>query len=160
MANFYGIPGIEFISHGEWSDPEIVYENFSFNYWDVEDTLYGIFTEEFEPYDADEELFVSKETGELLSFEDWVKQEKGLVYDELDDIIYGTLNPNEITIDWLIDTDQEDALQQLYDNYMIDELHEYSVFNYHGTEDEKERLRDYYSGTYFSVDDFFSPIRL
>ena len=85
MGNFYGIPGIKFISHGEWSDPEVEYKGYTFNYWDVEDSLYDLFKQEFEPYEDD--LYVSKDTGEVLSFEDWLNQNKDLVYGELDDFV-------------------------------------------------------------------------
>lgn len=85
MGNFYGIPGVKYISHGEWSDPEVEYKGYTFNYWDVEDSLYDLFKQEFEPYEDD--LYVSKDTGEVLSFEDWLNQNKDLVYGELDDFV-------------------------------------------------------------------------
>lgn len=37
---FYGIYGIEFIYHGDWSDPELIWHKKSFNYYDVETPLY------------------------------------------------------------------------------------------------------------------------
>lgn len=46
MANYRGAEGIEFISHGEWCDPELVYDGKSFNYWDIEDALWSMFCEE------------------------------------------------------------------------------------------------------------------
>lgn len=36
MANYRGANGIEFVSHGSWSDPELVWEGLTFNYWDIE----------------------------------------------------------------------------------------------------------------------------
>lgn len=39
--NWYGIPGIRMIWHGEWSDPELEYDGYVANYWDVENILYG-----------------------------------------------------------------------------------------------------------------------
>lgn len=46
MANYRGADGIEFVSHGAWSDPELIYDGRSFNYWDIEDALWSMFCEE------------------------------------------------------------------------------------------------------------------
>lgn len=43
MAYYCGAEGVELVSHGEWSDPELVWEGLSFNYWDIEDALWGMF---------------------------------------------------------------------------------------------------------------------
>jgi hypothetical protein len=43
---FYGIYGIRFISHGAWSDPELIWHNKSFNYYDVENSLWELFRED------------------------------------------------------------------------------------------------------------------
>lgn len=44
--NFYrGAKGIEFVFHGAWNDPELIYDGKSFNYWDIEDALWGEFCE-------------------------------------------------------------------------------------------------------------------
>lgn len=45
---FYGIRGIEFIWHGAWSDPELIWHGRSFNYYDLEDTLWSMYREECE----------------------------------------------------------------------------------------------------------------
>lgn len=45
MANYRGADGIEYVSHGAWSDPELIYDGKSFNYWDIEDALWGEFCE-------------------------------------------------------------------------------------------------------------------
>lgn len=42
---FYGIYGIELISHGAWSDPELKWHGKSFNYYDVETPLYNDYKE-------------------------------------------------------------------------------------------------------------------
>lgn len=42
---FYGIYGIRFIWHGPWSDPELIWHNKSFNYYDLEDALYSNYQE-------------------------------------------------------------------------------------------------------------------
>lgn len=43
---FYGIYGIEIISHGAWADPELIWHGKSFNYYDVETPLYETYREE------------------------------------------------------------------------------------------------------------------
>lgn len=51
-----GVPGVEMIWYGEWSDPELEYEGTRRNYWDVEDAMYewakkdGINTENDEEF--------------------------------------------------------------------------------------------------------------
>lgn len=62
---FYGIYGIEYIPHGEWADPELIWHKKSFNYYDVENTLYSYYKEE------------CAENGETVNddvFEKWVKR--------------------------------------------------------------------------------------
>lgn len=45
--NFYrGAEGIEFVSHGAWADPELIYDGKSFNYWDIDNALWDMFCEE------------------------------------------------------------------------------------------------------------------
>ncbi len=44
---FYGIYGIEYIPHGEGSDPELVWHGKSFNYYDLENTLWSYYKEEY-----------------------------------------------------------------------------------------------------------------
>lgn len=43
---FYGIYGIEMVWHGSWADPELIWHNKSFNYFDVENTLYSYYKED------------------------------------------------------------------------------------------------------------------
>ena len=46
-SNFYrGTEGIEFVSHGAWADPELIYDGKSFNYWDIDNALWDMFCEE------------------------------------------------------------------------------------------------------------------
>lgn len=45
---FYGVRGIHFIWHGEYSDPEVMWHNHYFDYFDLEDTLWCIYREECE----------------------------------------------------------------------------------------------------------------
>lgn len=50
---FYGIYGIEFIWHGAWSDPELIWHKKSFNYFDVENYLYDVYREDAPAIDFD-----------------------------------------------------------------------------------------------------------
>jgi hypothetical protein len=45
--DFYrGNKSVQFIGHGEWSDPELEYKGYLFNYWNIEDALWNDFLEE------------------------------------------------------------------------------------------------------------------
>lgn len=39
LPTWRGVEGTRVIWHGEWSDPEIYYDGYLFNYWDAEDAL-------------------------------------------------------------------------------------------------------------------------
>lgn len=52
-AYFYGIYGVQFVWHGEWRDPELIWHGKSFNYYDVENYLYQIYTEDAPALDFD-----------------------------------------------------------------------------------------------------------
>lgn len=43
---YRGIKGIRLISHGMWSDAELVYKGYVFNYNDIDDALWEIFLED------------------------------------------------------------------------------------------------------------------
>ena len=43
---FYGIYGIEFIYHGDWGDPELIWYKKSFNYYDLETPLWDDYNDE------------------------------------------------------------------------------------------------------------------
>lgn len=53
---WFDVPGAKFIYHGDWSDPEVQYMGFSFNYWDIEEGLLEVYREEH-PEDKDEKGF-------------------------------------------------------------------------------------------------------
>lgn len=57
--NYFGVEGLEYIPHGEWADPDLVYKGRVFNYWDVFDRLFDEFLEENPEYTDSqaEELF-------------------------------------------------------------------------------------------------------
>lgn len=61
-----GVPGTQFIWHGEWSDPEIIYNDISLNGNEIEDALWNNYVED------------CKETGEKPTddgYEEWIKNE-------------------------------------------------------------------------------------
>lgn len=39
--------------HGDWADPDLVYDGYTFNYWDIEDALWDMFLEETGYSDSD-----------------------------------------------------------------------------------------------------------
>lgn len=79
---FYrGCKGVTMIGHGAWSDPELEYNGYLFNYWDIEDALWYDFLEGTGYSDAQsEEPKVEEE------FNAYVKER---CVDYLDDCIYG-----------------------------------------------------------------------
>lgn len=79
MANYRGIPNIEFVWHGEWADPELIYKGHSFNYWDVEDALWGDYVEQECEGNADK--------GDDYAFALWLKKNTDYVYGYLNDWI-------------------------------------------------------------------------
>lgn len=44
----WGVPGITFIWHGEWADPEIAYKDHLFNFRDVEDAIADMLSEDYD----------------------------------------------------------------------------------------------------------------
>ena len=82
MGCFYGIEGIEFVWHGEWADPEIEYRAKRFNYWDVEDALYGYYKEDCEeagtePQDRNFPAWLHAHPQEAYSMlDDWIAVEE------------------------------------------------------------------------------------
>lgn len=75
MANYLGIKGVKFIYHGDWSDPEIIYKDRTFNEYDVEDMLW------------DEFQAMTNNTGDSEEFVQWLHDNPYLVTNWLDDLI-------------------------------------------------------------------------
>lgn len=46
LPNWRGIKGIRFKFNGKWSDPYLIYRGYVFNYWAIEDALWGNFLED------------------------------------------------------------------------------------------------------------------
>lgn len=77
---FYGIYGINLVDHGAWSDPELIWHGKSFNYYDVENSLWNCYKEECEekgvmPKVIDDEFSV------------WVKKHAYLVREYLQNLM-------------------------------------------------------------------------
>lgn len=71
MANWYGLKGIIFISHGDYADPELEYKGVRFNVHDIEDALWNSYCEKCG--DASEE-----------GFADYLRKNEDEVYDTAD----------------------------------------------------------------------------
>lgn len=81
MGNFYNVPGVKFIYHGEVSDPEVRYKDRIFNYWDLENALYEMYIEEGNPR-------IDKPSCDDKQFREWIANDPDTVYDYLDDWIF------------------------------------------------------------------------
>lgn len=87
MANnlYRGTDGIEYVSHGAWSDPELIYDGKSFNYWDIEDALWNMFCEE-----VAKDAGISVDEMDLFSYEDAFNEYvQNNAVDYLEDCIFG-----------------------------------------------------------------------
>lgn len=91
-AFYRGNRGIEYVYHGEWADPDLIYDGYTFNYWDIEDALWEDFLERVE--DGDIGVSFDREFAENHADDDAVEdafnlyvQENGVDY--LKDVIYG-----------------------------------------------------------------------
>ena len=78
--NLYrGAEGIEFVSHGVWADPELIYDGKSFNYWDIDNALWDMFCEE-----------IAEDAGVSVNDEDaFNKYVQNNAVDFLNDCIFG-----------------------------------------------------------------------
>lgn len=87
MANYRGAAGIEYVSHGAWSDPELIYDGKSFNYWDIEDALWEMFCEELHENTGITLIEIDSNMGEYESMFDVYVQDCAVDY--LKDCIFG-----------------------------------------------------------------------
>ena len=79
-TTYRGIPNTEFIWHGAYSDPEVIYKGVSLNYYDVEDCLWG--------YYKDVICTENNETPTNEGYENWLKNESvSWLQTELDELI-------------------------------------------------------------------------
>ena len=80
---YRGVPDVEFVYHGDWADPELVYQGKSYDYYDIEGPMWEMYNEDFpapEDYNSDE----YKEWEDR--FDDYVRDNAYMVYDYLDNL--------------------------------------------------------------------------
>lgn len=77
---FYGIRGIRFVWHGAWADPELIWHRKSFNYYDVENSLWELFQEDC----RENERPINEN-----AFPVWVKKNAGLAREILSALLEG-----------------------------------------------------------------------
>lgn len=86
---YRGVPGVGFIWHGEWSDPEVTYKGHSFCYWDLDEALSDFFRTDFE--EEFPEMVIAPEDypdfDEDEAFQDWVDRNHETVIGVLEDWI-------------------------------------------------------------------------
>lgn len=70
---FYGVPDIEFIYYNGWDDPSVKYKGYTFNYFDLEDSLNTDYQEDNQGFD---------------SLDAFIENNHELVYDTLNDMIF------------------------------------------------------------------------
>lgn len=68
---FYGIYPIRLIRHGEWGDPEISYKGNVFNYYEIEDLFYEIWSGEPDYLTAN----LTSENSTMAAFEKWMTKQ-------------------------------------------------------------------------------------
>ena len=76
MANYCGIPGVEYVGPANtWDDPKLIYQDQKFNVHDVEDSLW------------DEFQTMTNNNGAFDEFVQWLHDNPYLVTNYLDDLI-------------------------------------------------------------------------
>ena len=73
-ANYCNVPGIVFIYHNEWEDPELIYKGIRFNVHELEDALWADYAYEFSD-------------GDIIDYPDWVLNNADYVYELADCIV-------------------------------------------------------------------------
>ena len=74
----HGIYGIEYVWHGAWADPELIWHKKSFNYYDVETPLWETYAEECRGTDAEPDS---------NNFPAWVKKNAYLAREYLQNLM-------------------------------------------------------------------------
>lgn len=83
--SFYGIDGVEYKYNGDWSDPQIKYKGYIFNYYDLEEMLLASYKEEVS------EKSINEPT---KTFEQFLKENQDVVYSKLEDMIFNYWETN------------------------------------------------------------------
>lgn len=119
MSCYCGIDGINFIGHGEWSDPEIEFNGYLFNYWDVEDAIWDWFAEEnYDGNRIEAEKSIDKNPTE---YEEWVANSDADIYDMLNDWIYFNCFHN-IDDDYMICETDDFVIYEIDDKFFLKDL--------------------------------------
>lgn len=86
--NLYrGTKGIEYVSHGAWADPELIYDGKSFNYWDIEEALWDMFCEEVAETTGASTVYVGYRSDDYHDAFNLFVQDNAVSY--LEDCIFG-----------------------------------------------------------------------
>lgn len=81
MSKFYGVKSVDYISHGDVSDPEVICRGIHANYWDLEDFLWDEFKEmSLESGTKTEEELDSESPSTEKDFEEWVASDDAISY--------------------------------------------------------------------------------
>lgn len=46
--NWFGVEGAKYISRGSWSDPQVSYKGYLYNYWDISEFVYNCMVEDYQ----------------------------------------------------------------------------------------------------------------
>lgn len=98
---YRNVPGAIYVSHGQWSDPEIIYKRKAINLYDIEDSLWTWYNDFMRYADESKHDDFRNKTGmepkddDNDTFEAWIEYMGGasFVQDELDDFI-DSMNDN------------------------------------------------------------------
>ena len=122
--NYRGVPEIEFVYHGEWADPELIYKGKSFNFWDIEGGLWEDFLEEHTEYkDSD--------SGNADTEREFTEYVRDRATDYLDDVIAGGYF-NESLTESTSDTFQnlsDKEVERLYKEFKAKGMTEDEIFD-------------------------------
>lgn len=72
---------VKMVSHGSWGDPDLVWNGYTFNYWDIEDAMWSMFLEETGHKDS--------ESNDPAVEEEFNKYVQDNYEDYLGDVIFG-----------------------------------------------------------------------
>ena len=107
MGNFYGIEGVKFIGHGEWSDPEVEYAGARFNYYDLESPLFEEYSEKCKEEGKDPDADFAS------GFSDYLAENTDKVYEQLDYLKENAMEGDPLVL-------KEPYFQHVYENEDLD----------------------------------------
>lgn len=85
---WYGVvDGVDFVSNGAMSDPSLVYRGYEFNYWDIEEAIFEMYSTEVEETYHDEYLAQLNFDLNNDHWLNWLRENSDLVRSYLDDWI-------------------------------------------------------------------------